>query len=311
MFYRETSSRAVIENQHIVSPIATGVAPVLKPIDDIRAVVFDIYGTLVISGTGDVGSVDTTNKSDAMRAALLEEITDLETRTAIENLRIEIDDLHAIIRDHQSRITDRHHQTNAKSANTEGSSFVKAEIDIVAVWRQWLAENRLGSVLDKPDLAVQLAARYESLANPVCPMPHATNAIDDLRDLGMVLGIVSNAQHFTLQIVQHLMGDDLDAIGFDPQLCIFSNRFACAKPDRRLFDQLANGLEQRGISPLQSLYVGNDMLNDVWTAGQVGMRTALFAADTRSLRLRANDERCRNLKPDLTLTCLSQLSRCI
>jgi len=33
----------------------------------------------------------------------------------------------------------------------------------------------------------------------------------------------------------------------------------------------------------KTLYVGNDMLNDIWTATEAGCRTVLFAGDQRSL----------------------------
>jgi putative hydrolase of the HAD superfamily len=53
--------------------------------------------------------------------------------------------------------------------------------------------------------------------------------------------------------------------------------------------------------------VGNDMLNDIYPAKKLGFQTALFAGDARSLRLRTDDPRCRNLSADLILTDLEQL----
>jgi putative hydrolase of the HAD superfamily len=49
------------------------------------------------------------------------------------------------------------------------------------------------------------------------------------------------------------------------------------------------------------------MLNDIYPAQQLGFKTALFAGDTRSLRLRTDDSRCSNLSTDLVLTDLEQL----
>ena len=62
-----------------------------------------------------------------------------------------------------------------------------------------------------------------------------------------------------------------------------------------------------GLRPDQALYLGNDMLNDVWTAGQAGLLPVLFAGDQRSLRLREDDPRCRDLRPARVLTALDQL----
>jgi putative hydrolase of the HAD superfamily len=61
------------------------------------------------------------------------------------------------------------------------------------------------------------------------------------------------------------------------------------------------------VSAAETLYVGNDMLNDVWTASQCGLKTALFAGDKRSLRLREDDARCAALQPDVIVTSLSQI----
>ena len=49
------------------------------------------------------------------------------------------------------------------------------------------------------------------------------------------------------------------------------------------------------------------MLNDIWTASQAGLKTALFAGDQRSLRLRETDDRCQGLEPDVVITELNQL----
>jgi putative hydrolase of the HAD superfamily len=62
-----------------------------------------------------------------------------------------------------------------------------------------------------------------------------------------------------------------------------------------------------GLSTAACLYVGNDMLNDIYPAKQLGFQTALFAGDKRSLRLRTDDARCVNLFADLVLTDLGQL----
>ena len=65
------------------------------------------------------------------------------------------------------------------------------------------------------------------------------------------------------------------------------------------------------VLPGEVLYIGNDMLKDVYPAHEVGMKTALFAGDKRSLKWRREDERCKNLEPDLVITQLSQLRQCI
>ena len=74
-----------------------------------------------------------------------------------------------------------------------------------------------------------------------------------------------------------------------------------------MFRDVLTRLAERGIEPGQTLYVGNDMRNDVLTAARSGCRTALFAGDRRSLRLRGDDPDCRGLRPDLVITEWTQL----
>ena len=56
-----------------------------------------------------------------------------------------------------------------------------------------------------------------------------------------------------------------------------------------------------------ALYIGNDMLNDIYPAKNAGFNTALFAGDARSLRLRKDVAECKNLSADLVITDLIQL----
>jgi putative hydrolase of the HAD superfamily len=88
---------------------------------------------------------------------------------------------------------------------------------------------------------------------------------------------------------------------------LFSYRFGCAKPSTYLFQLAAEKLQNIEISVHDALYLGNDMLNDIYPAKKAGFQTALFAGDARSLRLREDDPRCRNLSPDIIITDLKQL----
>ena len=75
-----------------------------------------------------------------------------------------------------------------------------------------------------------------------------------------------------------------------------------------LFGKVVDILEKEyNIKSDEVVYVGNDMLNDIYCASQFGFKTVLFAGDVRSLRLRANDERIQNIKPSAIITELPQL----
>ena len=80
----------------------------------------------------------------------------------------------------------------------------------------------------------------------------------------------------------------------------------------RLYEIAVERLASRGIPPCEALYVGNDMLNDIMPAARLGFRTALFAGDARSLRLREGDPRSgARVEPDVVLASLEQFGRCL
>ena len=125
------------------------------------------------------------------------------------------------------------------------------------------------------------------------------------------MGIVSNAQFFTPALFSALLGGDLAGLGFHPRLLFYSYRCGRAKPGRFLFERSREALAAVGVTAGEVLYIGNDMLNDVRPAGEVGFRTALFAGDERSLRRRNGDRRVAGVVPDLVLTDLDQLTQCV
>ncbi len=49
------------------------------------------------------------------------------------------------------------------------------------------------------------------------------------------------------------------------------------------------------------------MKNDILPSKKIGMMSALFAGDSRSLRLRENISECRCFPPDIVITDLIQL----
>jgi len=127
------------------------------------------------------------------------------------------------------------------------------------------------------------------------------------RKSNILMGIISNAQFYTPFLFKWFLGLAPENLGFHPDLMFYSYRFGYAKPSTFLFRRAAEKLEQMDIPTSAALYLGNDMLNDIYPAKQAGFQTALFAGDARSLRLRENDSRCSNLSADIVITDLEQL----
>jgi putative hydrolase of the HAD superfamily len=277
-----------------LEPVVPGLAPRLTPLSGIRAVLFDVYGTLFVSGCGDVGVAAQMADADALAAAFAASGFDGDLPQAG---RIGTELYHAAIAaDHAAR-------------RTAGVRF--PEVDIVEIWRRVTAELRRQGRLRGPDghgPLRGLAVEYECRTNPVWPMPCMQQALSTLSERGILLGIVSNAQFFTPLLFDALCGIGLAGLGVQPRLCAWSYRLREAKPATRLFTTVLHRLQRDWqIAPEQTLYVGNDMLNDILAATGAGCRTGLFAGDARSLRLRRDDPRCAALQPDAVITSLDQV----
>ena len=121
------------------------------------------------------------------------------------------------------------------------------------------------------------------------------------------MGLISNAQFYTPLLFKWFLGAEIDDLGFDKRLVFFSYRHGHAKPGQHLFRLALEQLRQIKIPASAVLYVGNDMLNDIWPAKQIGFHTALFAGDARSLRMRSDNPLCSSLTPDLVVTDLIQI----
>jgi len=271
-----------------LEPKPTGVTPQLPRLQGIRAVLFDIYGTLLISASGDIGLGGDRNETRAFVAALEAVGLEMEAAAHLERGPLLLKE---VIREHH------------KERRAEGIEY--PEVNILQVWAQVL--ERLGQQLDQSALQ-RLAVEYECRVNPVWPMPGVAQLLETLRRENIRMGIVSNAQFCTPLMFQGLLGRHPHDLGFDPEYCAWSYRLLEAKPSTRPYRQCLDALADReGITPGEVLYVGNDLLNDIWPASVSGCRTALFAGDARSLRLREGDQRCTGLRPDIVLTELDQL----
>lgn len=281
----------------LVSPIEvrpTQTDPQLKQLESIRAVVFDIYGTLLISGSGDIGVSTATARPDAFEQSV---------RSAGFQLRCAGDV--GVARLHQAI------GAQQEALRARGTEY--PEIDIREVWLEVIKSESIEALdLVEPDGRIErCAVEYEMLVNPTWLMPHAVETVQRLGEQGLQLGIVSNAQFFTPILCEVLCGRSLHELGFPRELAVYSFEHLQAKPGEFLYELAAHRLADRGIAAEEVLYVGNDMLNDVLPARSLGFKTALFAGDARSLRWREGDERVQDIEPDLIVTDLAQIVDCV
>jgi putative hydrolase of the HAD superfamily len=284
-----------------IKPIPTEQKSVLKPIDGIKCVLFDVYGTLIISASGDIGS------SELVGKVALKTFEHCEIPL---NPKVPGEDTgRLIISEYEQEIKNSHDISREKG-------IVHPEVNIKNIWENVTAELKSNGIIDKnQNIDIDnLAFTFEFFNNPVYPMPNFTETLKSLNDDGYRLGIVSNAQFFTPMFLNHFISNNFDQTElpwFDKKLVTYSFAHGIAKPDLYLYDKTKEALKGFGLSPEQCLYVGNDMLNDIYPASTLGFKTALFAGDVRSLRLRENHSNCQNIKPDCVIDNLNQIKSII
>lgn len=280
-----------------LEPKPTEIAEHLASLKSIRAILFDVYGTLFVSGSGDISIASEMSNQQALTETL-------------KSSGFSGDCEEAGLKGVKSLLqTIQHSHTKRRN---KGIAY--PEVDIRDEWKTVLVSLQQEHLIEgeiTPEIITRVSVDYECRVNPVWPMPDLKTTLEDLRDRQFLLGIVSNAQFFTLLMFPAFLGKTYSELGFEPDLCAWSFQLPEAKPSVNLFRGIVERLQhQHGILPEDTLYVGNDMLNDIWPATQLGLKTALFAGDQRSLRLRENDPHCSNLEPDIVITRLLQLTEC-
>lgn len=209
-----------------------------------RAVIFDIYGTLLDAPAGGV-------RPDALADPVLRDIL---RQRGHEPLASPSADLHAAVL--------RHHAA---------SGIPHPEIDLRLLWREIL------SLPPEADTAV-LVAETEAAWHPATLIPGAAAAVQRVSRAGLSLGVLSNAQSNTLAS----LGGIADL--FAPELTLLSYQHGMSKPAPELFRILTDRLAGRGITPAETLYIGNDPVQDILPAAAAGFRTALFTGHPDSHR---------------------------
>jgi putative hydrolase of the HAD superfamily len=215
---------------------------------DIRAVAFDVNGTLVRILTQDG----------------MEQIF----RSIAHFLTYQGIDLHR----HQVRDLYFEHMKEQRQASPEQHP----EFDAVGIWRSIIQAHLTEFTRALPaekleQMPLFLAEMYRGISR--CRLrlyPHVREVLDVLRER-YPLAAVTDAQSAYARAELHKVGL-LDY--FDP--IVVSGDHGYRKPDRRLFQLALDGM---GVAAEHALYIGNDMHRDIFGAQEAGMTTVMVESD--------------------------------
>jgi len=215
---------------------------------DIRAVAFDVNGTLVRMLTED--GIDQIFRSAAH----------FLTYQGIALHRDQVRDLYFQIMKEQLRASPEEYP----------------EFDAIGSWRSIIEGHmtdftRTLSVRKLEQMPLFLAEMSRGISRRRLGLyPHVREVLDVLRER-YPLALVTDSQSAHARGELHKVGL-LDY--FDP--IIVSGDHGYRKPDRRLFEFALHGM---GVAARNALHVGNDMYRDIYGAQEVGMKTVMFDSD--------------------------------
>ena len=287
-----------------MKPAPTLLKPFIRLDPAIKAFVFDVYGTILVSASGDIEEsvISTENLQTALDASDIELVNSLPDPQLV---------LSSILEDFKQMIRN-YHQLN----RSEDKPY--PEINILDIWEEIIMnyhnQNRL--LLNGPLCIKCFTFVFEVLSNRIYPMPGMKEVINCLAEKHFPLGIISNAQFYTPVILNFYLHDTITeseyVMPFDKDLTVFSYQYMRSKPDAFLFELLKKQCRLKyGIYADEILFVGNDMFRDIYPARLAGFKTALFAGDTKSLRLRQDKLELKKITPDYIITDLHQLLKII
>ena len=213
---------------------------------NIRAVIFDIYGTLL-----DVGPPPP--DADTRWQRLCRDL--LHTEPPLSRLQFSVA---------SSQVIARHHQ----AAQARGIPW--PEVHWPAVVAEVMPELARISRHDQEEFLF----RQIQTGHSTRMAAETAAALRWLKDRPSLLGIASNAQAYTLRelaeaLAAHELGMDL----FEGNLCLWSFEHGFSKPDPHVFQILTARLAALGISPREILMVGDRLDNDIEPAKAHAWRT--------------------------------------
>jgi putative hydrolase of the HAD superfamily len=231
---------------------------------DIRAVAFDVNGTLVriLADDGD---------ERVFRAA-----AHFLTYQGIDLHRYELRELYFQLMKEQLRSSPEQYP----------------EFDAVGIWRSIIEDQQTDFTRARPagqrqQLPLFMAEMARGISRRRLGLyPYVREVLDVLRDR-YPLAIITDAQSAYARAELHKVG----LLGyFDP--VIVSGDHGFRKPDRRLFQFALDGM---AVPAENALYVGNDMYRDIYGAREAGLSTVMFDSDQ-------GEKTYRDCAPDYTIT---------
>ena len=209
----------------------------------IKSIVFDLYGTLI----------------------------DIETDESMEEIYRTIAHYltyHGVYL-HRWEVRERYYRIMKQQKEVRGEEY--PEIDVEAIWNEFLMQEGIRSELIRGQLAKVIAHIYRAISRHRLQLyPDVKRVLNELQ-AKYRLALISDAQ--SCYALPEIRAVGLEGY-FDP--VVISSHYGFRKPDPRLFQR---SLDKLKLKPAEVIWVGNDMFRDIHGAKQVGIKSIFIDSD--------------------------------
>jgi len=221
-------------------------------LDNVKAVIFDLYGTLV--------NIKTDEQDPELYAQLSKFLS-------YNRVTISPDELQSFYVDEIKR-------------QLQNKREEYPEVDVLKIFR--VVVRRYGHGRNDPRLPINTARLFRSLSRKTFePFPRVYSMLERLRDI-YPLALLSDAQRcFTEPEIEMLK------LSWFFDHIFISSDYGFRKPDPRYFSM---AIEALGVKPEEAVYVGDNPYRDLYGAKKAGMRMVLVRSSEKEYEGYVADE---------------------
>ena len=209
----------------------------------IKSIVFDLYGTLI--------DIETDESKEEIYRTIAHYLT-----------------YHGVYL-HRWEVRERYYRIMKQQKEVRGEEY--PEIDVEAIWNEFLMQEGIRSELIRGQLAKVIAHIYRAISRHRLQLyPDVKRVLNELQ-AKYRLALISDAQ--SCYALPEIRAVGLEGY-FDP--VVISSHYGFRKPDPRLFQR---SLDKLKLKPAEVIWVGNDMFRDIHGAKQVGIKSIFIDSD--------------------------------
>ncbi len=281
--------------------------PAIKPIPEIKVVLWSVYGTLLSIDSGRL--LHQHHQELRMQIALQKTIEEFKMWQSMS--RKPGQPWVYLLQQYNGLIEDQRIAATARKGDSR-------EVDSAVVWARMIEKLKRneyqwdeGYYGGLEEVAVKVAYFFHAMLQGTEAFEGCAETLARLQQAGIRQGLLDDAQQFTLaQLVYQLKRQGADgnlAAFFSPELSALSYQLEIRKPSPSLYQAAATRCSARGFTPEQVLYLTNRLTDDLGMAKKVGFRTGLMVVDEACTELTTADLKTPEFRPDRLLTDMRQV----